>query len=324
MVETVLKVTFAGPHVTFQDAGRPGWGRFGVPQSGAMDRLAFRAANAALGNPPDTAVIEISRGGLHLECLSGATGFALAGGGFLLEQANQRSGSWSLGIIRQGEKMIIRPGPWGSWCYLAFAGEIAMPDWLGSHATHGLSGLGGGGLATGSLLRISNAELRACLPRSIPCPVFARPRRVLRVTPGPQEGFFDTAAISAFYHGCWRSTAAVDRMGTRLSGPAIAPGASLDMASEPLSRGSVQVAGDGIATILMADHQTTGGYPRIATALDCDLDGFARTTPGQSLAFHPVSADEAITIARYQARARDRYLERLAARSLLALDSASC
>src|SRR5690606_8055966 len=188
-----------------------------------MDRLAMRAANAAIGNAPGTPVIEISRGGVQIACEAGEISWALAGGGFILDHAGQRRGSWSCGFLRAGESLVIRPGPWGNWCYLAFAGQNPVQKWLGSSATHGASGLGGGNLVTGSRLRFAPVARRHALPPRIPCPILARPRHILRVTPGPQERYFSAAAVEALYAGQWRVTTAADRMGTRLSGPAIAP-----------------------------------------------------------------------------------------------------
>lgn len=302
MSEAVLAVSFAGPHVSVQDGGRPGLMRYGVPRSGPMDRRSFAAANLALGNPAGAPGIEVSMGGLMLQCLSGAVGFAVAGGGFIVEHAGDRRGSWSVATLRAGEALTIRPGPWGSWCYLAFAGRLQVPQWLGSASTHAISGLGGGRLTHGTQLVIADAARRAeC---RIPCPVTARPRHELRVTPGPQQRFFSARTISDFLSGAWRMTDAWDRMGVRLAGPLIAPQAALDMPSGPVVRGSVQVAGDGVATVLLADHQTTGGYPRIATVLDCDLDGFVQLRPRDRVSFRPVSAEQAISLARTAQRGR--------------------
>ncbi|HHY01428.1 MAG TPA: biotin-dependent carboxyltransferase family protein, partial [Paracoccus sp.] len=240
MSEAVLAVSFAGPHVSVQDGGRPGLMRYGVPRSGPMDRRSFAAANLALGNPAGAPGIEVSMGGLMLQCLSGAVGFAVAGGGFIVEHAGDRRGSWSVATLRAGEALTIRPGPWGSWCYLAFAGRLQVPQWLGSASTHAISGLGGGRLTHGTQLVIADAARRAeC---RIPCPVTARPRHELRVTPGPQQRFFSARTISDFLSGAWRMTDAWDRMGVRLAGPLIAPQAALDMPSGPVVRGSVQVA----------------------------------------------------------------------------------
>lgn len=308
MSRAEIAVRFAGPLVTVQDGGRPGFLRYGVPASGPMDRLALAAANLALGRPEGAAGIEVSAGGLDLECLSGRVGFAIAGGGFAVNHAGRRGGSWQVATLAAGERLAIRPGPWGSWCCLAFAGQLQAGDWLGSAATHALSGLGGGRVQAGMRLVIDGTEPRP--PRAIPCPVFARPRGDLRVTLGPQERFFDADALAAFLAGPWRMTAAGDRMGVRLSGPKIAP-LALDMPSEPVARGSVQVAGDGVATVLLADHQTTGGYPKIATALDADLDRFAQLRPGDGFHFRLVTPEQAVSHARQMARRRAEWLKRL-------------
>lgn len=310
MAEAVLAIAFAGPHVSVQDAGRPGLMRFGVPASGPLDRQAFAAANLALGNPADAPAIEVSLGGLVLTCQSGAVGFAVAGGGFVVEHGAARRGAWSFATLRAGERLAIRPGRWGSWCYLAFAGALQSPLWLGHAATHALSGLGGGKLAAGQLWTV--AETREARAGAFPCPVFARPRHDPRVTIGPQDRFFAPETIDTFLHAPWRMTEASDRMGVRLAGPGIAPEAALDMLSEPILRGSVQVAGDGVPSVLLADHQTTGGYPKIATVLDCDLDAMVQLRPRDLLRFTAVSPAKAVEIARAEAGRQRRYREALA------------
>ncbi|WP_333814178.1 biotin-dependent carboxyltransferase family protein [Tabrizicola sp.] len=307
MTDAILSVAFAGPHVTVQDTGRPGLMRFGVPASGPMDRLAFAAANLALGNPADAPAIEVSRGGLVLACLAGEVGFAVAGGGFILEHDGVKRGSWTVARLRQGETLAIRPGPWGSWCYLAIEGRLACPTWLGHAATHSLSGLGGGRLATGQRWTVTGTRCEAD-EGAIPCPVFARPRHEIRVTLGPQDRFFAPETVERFLSATWEMTDAWDRMGVRLKGPGIAPAVALDMPSEPVLRGSVQVAGDGVASILLADHQTTGGYPKIATVLDCDLDAMAQLRPRDPLRFTVVSPVDAIQLARTSAQRCQRYL----------------
>lgn len=309
-----LKAAFAGPYVSIQDGGRLGRMRFGVPESGAMDRLALAAANLALGNPPGAPALEISRGGLTLDCVEGALSLAVAGGGFIVEAAGSRLGSWTALTLRQGERLTIRPGPWGSWCCLAFAGRLAAPEWLGSAATHALSGLGGGLIRTGQELSVEAAELRPGREGPIPCPVLARPRAELHVTLGPQDRFFPPETIEAFLTGRYALTEAYDRMGVRLSGPVIAPEAALSIPSEAILRGAVQVAGDGVPVVLLADHQTTGGYPKIATVIDADLDGFAQLRPRDLIRFAAVTPAEAVALARSRARAREAYLNGLVKR----------
>lgn len=309
-----FRIAFAGPHVSLQDGGRPGLMRFGVPRSGGMDRKALAIANLALGNDPAAPVVEISPGGLVLDCVAGALTLAVAGGGFILQAGDRRLGSWSVFRLQAGERLTIRRGPWGSWCYLAFAGQLQADRWLGSAATHAASGFGGGRLVTGGALHVENAEPRPRHEGPLPCPVWARPRPVLHAVPGPQDRFFAAETQAAFFTQPFRMTEAFDRMGTRLAGPNLAPASALGIPSEPILRGSVQVAGEGVATVLMADHQTTGGYPKIATLLDDDTDGFAQLRPNDSLRFRQVTADEAVHLARSRARLIAPYFRRLADR----------
>lgn len=307
-----LSVVHAGPLVSVQDAGRPGLMRFGVPQSGPMDRGAFAAANLALGNDAGAAGIEVSPGGLVLDCIAGEVGFAVAGPGFSVDHAGHRRGSWMVAVLRAGERLAIRPGDHGSWCYLALAGDLRARQWLGSAATHSSSGFGGGALAAGQRLELEGAAPRKDRAGDFAPPPVTRRSGDLRVTPGPQDRFFAPETLAALVSGPWRVTDARDRMGARLAGPPIAPAAVLDMPSEPIVRGSVQVAGDGVATVLLADHQTTGGYPKIATVLECDLDGFAQLRPGDRVTFQPVTPAAAIAAARTAAAATRAYHAMLA------------
>ncbi len=308
-----LTVAFAGPHVTVQDGGRHGLARFGVPRSGAMDRLALAAANLAVGNAPEAAAIEVSLGGLQLDCVGGPISFAVAGGGFIVEHGGQKGGSWQVATLQPGERLVIRRGPWGAWCYLAFAGGLVTKPWLGSAATHSQSGFGGGRVATGDELSVEAPRFVAT--QALPCPAFARPLTQIAATLGPQDRFFAPDQIAALEGAIWRLSGAYDRMGVRLTGPLLPPDAPLDMPSEPVARGSVQVAGDGVATVLLADHQTTGGYPKLATVLDADLDRFAQLRPGDAFRFRLLAADAALHHARMIGGMRARWLEALGQRS---------
>lgn len=311
MTETSLLVTFAGPHVSVQDAGRPGLMRFGVPASGPMDRNSFALANAALGNPAGHPGIEVSLGGLTLNCISGAIALCFAGGGFIAETATRKLGAWCILTLHAGEVLTIRPGPWGSWTYLALAGNLQVTQWLGSNATHGASGFGGGKLTTGQILTLTGAEIRPEREGRIACPVWSRPRHLLRCVLGPQDRFFDRETLATFTGSRFEMTDAFDRMGLRLRGPALSPVGALSIPSEPILRGSVQVSGDGVATVLLSDHQTTGGYPKIATVLDCDLDSFVQCRPRDAVAFQPIPPEEAIAVTRQTARKVAALLDRL-------------
>lgn len=310
-----LRVASAGPLVSVQDRGRAGLMRYGVPASGPMDRQSFAIANAALRNPESAAGIEVSLGGLTLECLAGAVLLAVAGGGFVVEAGGARGGSWQVLRLKAGQRLVIRPGPWGSWTYIGFAGRLRLPEWLGSHATHAASNLGGGRLTAGQILTIDTDDAHAAATGArsgpLPCPVWARPRRILHCVLGPQQRFFPAEALAAFSATPYTLTDACDRMGARLRGPALVPEGALGIPSEPILRGAVQVSGEGVPTVLLADHQTTGGYPKIATLLACDVDGFVQNRPRDRIRFAPVLPEAAVAIARTRAAAARAYFAAL-------------
>lgn len=301
----------SGPQVTLQDGGRAGLLRYGVPASGPMDRFAFAVANLALGNPANSTAIEISRGGLSVQCKQGIISFAVAGGDFQISIDNQPLSAWCVADLQAGQTLTIRPGRWGNWCYLAFAGTITANSWLGSSATHGPSGLGGGALTKGGILTVENAQHRPDRHARLACPVSARPRHRVRVVAGPQSRFFSPDTLAMLLSNPFTLTDAYDRMGVRLSGPPLHPNASLDMPSEAISRGSIQVAGDGVATVLLADHQTTGGYPKIATILSDDLNGFVQLRSRSIVTFEAITAQAAIASARTRNAARLRYFSQI-------------
>lgn len=300
-----LEVLRAGPQVSLQDGGRPGLMRFGVPASGAMDRLALRAANLALGNAPGEPAVEVSRGGFAVRAGRAVT-LAVAGGGFRLRRGGWQGGSWQVLTLAAGEVLEIAPGPWGSWTYLAVAGGFEVARWAGSAATHAASGLGGGAVAAGSHLALAAPRVLG-QEGPLPCPVWARPRTTISVVMGPQDRFFAPEVRARFLEGVFHLTDAGDRMGVRLRGPALMPENALGIPSEPLMRGAVQVSGDGGGTVLMADHQTTGGYPKIATLVGPETDVFAQARPHQPVRFVAVTAAAALEMTRARARAVARW-----------------
>lgn len=310
MPEAAFSVNFAGPLVTFQDSGRVGQMRFGVAASGPMDRLAFDAAHAALGNKTGQTAIEISLGGLVLQCKAGAVTVAITGGDFVVEHAGQTFASWTILTIRKGERLSIRAGKAGSWAYLAFAGQLAAQDWLGSQATLSTSGFGGGALQAGQQFDIREAAIRddrlgeiAQLDHPTHAPI--------RAVIGPQDQHFKQETLEQFLGEPFKVTDAYDRMGMRLAGPTLAPDGALSIPSEPITRGAVQVSGDGVPTVLLADHQTTGGYPKIATVISCDIDRIVQNRSGQQIRFAAITGAQAVTAAREDLLRKRDYLDRI-------------
>jgi allophanate hydrolase len=306
-----LQVVQAGPWTTYQDPGRPGYMRFGVPQSGPMDRSAFAAAHAALGNPADATAIELSAGGIELECVSGSVTLAVAGGGFRVDTDLGEAAGWMVTTLRKGNRVSVKPGWWGNWCYLAFAGTLQAREWLGSHSTHGPSGLGGGHIRPGEGLLVEAAEVRRDRERSLPMPPWAKPRQEIRAVLGPQERYFTAEAIEAIANGTFQLTTEYDRMGVRLRGSSLPIAAQLSMPSEAILRGSIQVPGHGDPIVLLADHQSTGGYPKIATIASLDQDAFAQLRPRDHVHFKLIGAEQAIEAARIRRLAVETYLTAL-------------
>jgi biotin-dependent carboxylase-like uncharacterized protein len=294
MSRAVLEVEHAGPLTTIQDEGRRGLMRYGVPASGPMDRTAFGIAQAALGNEPGTAGIEVSLGGLTLRCLEGPVTIATAGGGFKVTIDGQITPSWGVATLQAGSRLAVQAGLWGTWTYVCVAGRIATSSWLGSCSTHLRSGLGGGRVMAGARLTVEASAQGADRCGAIVLPVTARPRHEIRVVLGPQDCFFSSQSVANFLAASYMLTNSYDRMGVRLRGPPLSISGSLDMPSEAVVRGSIQVAGDGIPTVLLADHQTTGGYPKIATIASIDLDAFVQLRPTALVRFRAVTPEQAV------------------------------
>jgi allophanate hydrolase len=307
MSDATFAVQFAGPLVTIQDGGRAGNMRFGVAASGAMDRLAFAAAHAALGNPTDIAAIEISLGGLVLQCTEGAVTLAITGGDFVVEHSGQKTTSWTTLTVRKGEKLSVRAGKSGSWAYLAVCGDLQTESWLGSQATHAPSGFGGGALQSGQSLKVIDAKTRDDRLGSIARPDFVT-NGPIRVVTGPQDKYFTKEALTQFVSEAFKVSDAYDRMGMRLSGPSLQLDNALSIPSEPIVRGSVQVSGDGTATVLLADHQTTGGYPKIATVISIDTDRISQLRAGEIIRFKPITSQTAIEDVRQFTARKTQYL----------------
>jgi len=310
-MSAIFRADFTGPSISIQDLGRPGYMRFGVTESGPMDRVAFAVLRHALDGPEDFCALEVSAGGLVLTCVSGRVTAGITGGDFDIRVDGEVQPAWSVFPLVEGQRLAIRPGQSGSWCYLGFAGEIVGQDWLGSRAAHLASGLCGRALSAGNNLTVAKARLRPDLHAAFPAPRFAGFDGRIRVVIGPQENCFAPETLEAFATRSFRLMPDYDRMGMRLRGPSLAPGDALSIPSEALVRGSIQVPGHGDPLILMADHQTTGGYPKIATVVSADQDRIAQARPGDRFAFRPISVEEAITTARSARRAMDTYIGRL-------------
>ena len=310
MSDVEFSISFAGPLVTFQDIGRPGNMRYGVSASGPMDIISFEAANAVLGNETKQTAIEISLGGLILQCHEGSITLAITGGDFLIEYQGQKISSWTVLTIKKGERLSVRAGKSGSWAYLAFSGKLNVKDWLNSSSTHSTSGFGGGALKTGQKFTLSDASNQENRIGPILKPNF-NTNDLIHAVLGPQDQYFMNTAIKIFSDSIFKVSDNYDRMGMQLTGPKLELKSALSIPSEPVVKGSIQVSGDGIPTILLADHQTTGGYPKIATVISSDINRLVQFRSNQSVKFILINSNEALQKARKFLDMKEKYLQKI-------------
>lgn len=288
--------------------------RFGVPESGPMDRFARAAANIALGRQAGSTAVEISLGGLAVTCSSAQVTIAVCGGGFVVDHAGEQCTPWTVRTLVPGDTLTVSAGERGSWCYLAVAGDLVARHWMGSTSTHVRSGLGGGLVQAGDELVIDAPEFDLARHGPIEQPMIATPTNHLRVVLGPQLECFGPDTPGTLVDHAYRLSNAYDRMGVRLDGPNLDLADALAIPSTPIVRGSLQVAGDGVATLLLADHQTTGGYPKIATVISCDVARASQLRSGDSVQFVAIDPASAIDAVRAATTERSRQLSAIAER----------
>lgn len=295
----MLEVLDPGLLTTVQDAGRVGWARYGVPPSGPLDAAAFNAANALVGNPPGAAALEITLAGPTLrvprECL-----IAVCGADFDLWVGTLPVPLWHAVYARAGRIITFGARRSGARAYLAISGGIALPPFLGSQATYlpgGFGGLDGRALRAGDRLPLGVAADDLVMRAGRVWPTERRPpytpQPTLRVVLGPQDDYFTAEGVATFLDSAYQLTPEADRMGARLQGPPVAHRGPTGIVSDGVVSGSVQIPPDGQPIVMLADHQTTGGYPKIATVVRADLPLLAQLLPGDRVRFAAVTLAEA-------------------------------
>lgn len=296
---TRLRILQPGPQSTVQDLGRAGFQAYGVPVCGALDGRALRLANALVGNAVGAAALEIRLLGPAFEVCDGPLRMALAGAQadieVTLDAEVRRYGAWRAIDVPEGARVRIGPLAGSGCAVLAFAGGIDVPPVLGSRSTDlkgGFGGHEGRALAAGDRLNLSdNKPLGPCL--ALPSPPSGNGEVTLRAVLGPQADAFTEAAVEAFFHTPYRVSREADRMGMRLDGTKLTFRGGADIVSDGIVTGAVQVPGSGLPILLLADHQTIGGYAKIATVISADLPRAGRLLPGAALRFQAVTVAEA-------------------------------
>jgi len=299
---SALAVHRAGPGVTVQDLGRPGYLRFGVSRGGAVDRLALSEGAALLGQSGDLAALELAGFGGDFEA-SEDIRIALTGAP-MRASIDGEAVAWNASYaLPRGARLSIGAVTAGSYGYLHVGGGIDAPEVMGARSAHLAAGLGAV-IEAGQILPIGKdgkpGNVGFCLD-----PALRFDGGRVRVVPGPQTRFFAEAERSRFASETFRRDTRGNRMGVRLlpEGAPYVSEAGLSVLSEAVVPGDIQVTGDGTPFVLMCECQTTGGYPRIGSVLPSDLPRVAQAPVGATLRFEFVTHADA---ARIEAAERKR------------------
>jgi antagonist of KipI len=299
MVNPALTVVRPGMLTTVQDLGRWGYQAVGVPVAGPMDWYSHRLANLRAGNPPMAAALEITLIGPELVAEGNIT-CAVAGADFDVRVNGSAVDATGTFELEHGDRVRFGGRRSGARATLAVAGGIDVPAVLGSRATSLISRMGPfGGRALKAEDRLPVAARSRPGPSSAgrPLPQVGGGAR-LRVILGPHEARFTEEARRVFTSTRYLVTPESNRMGYRLAGPAIQREDTSELLSDATPIGSLQVPPSGVPILLMADRQTTGGYPKIATVITADLPLAGQLAPGDWIEFVVCSPDEALTALR--------------------------
>jgi biotin-dependent carboxylase-like uncharacterized protein len=304
-VNPVLEIITPGFLTTIQDEGRRGFQHVGVPVSGALDRNGLILANALVANAQGTACLEMMGSGPQFKVISSSARTAIVGGSLEIAGREKLVPSGETTRVTKGEIVRVRLGSDALCSYLAIEGGFDLPLCLHSRSTYiraGFGGLAGRQLRSGDILHGSADEVAT---RAEICLSEARNLRFdqpIRVVLGPQDDHFTEEAIATFLSGVYTITPESDRMGFRLAGPALAHKGDYNLVSDGIVAGSIQVPGSRLPIVMMADAQTAGGYPKIATVISADLPHLGVRGAGRGVRFQSVSRQDAEAIRRAEHR----------------------
>ncbi|PUA18129.1 biotin-dependent carboxyltransferase family protein [Glaciimonas sp. PCH181] len=311
----MIDIIRAGRMTSVQDMGRNGFRHLGICQAGALDRMALAISNKLVGNPIDAAALEITLGPCVFR-FTADTRIALGGADFAAMLDEKRIWPWWSIPVRAGQTLTLEAPRHGMRTYVAIAGGIDAAVQLGSRATDMAAGFGGHrgrALLEGDRLQTVAPDL-AALASTIRCArsfgvhapdwysIDAESRAAqplpIRVIPGPEYAQFTIAAQRAFWRSAWTLTPQSNRMGFRLSGPELKAKKSADtlsanMASHGVFPGIIQVPPAGQPIVLMADAQTTGGYPKIGVVIAADIAKLAQLRFNRTLQFVECDVEQA-------------------------------
>ncbi len=288
-----IRVIKPGVLTTVQDAGRTGHQAQGFNVSGVMDRRAYRLGNYLVGNYTDEAVLEMSAvGGTFLFLESNYIAITGADMGATIE--GLPAPMYETVFVRAGDTLAFGAAKTGMYTYIAFSGGLDIAPVLGSRSTNlkcALGGFEGRKLKAGDILpfRMPLDELGELRIQHLPREDYGKNEAHIRVVLGPQDDYFTEQGIRTFLSAPYRITENTDRMGCKLDGSAIEYKSKVDIISDGIVFGSVQVPPNGLPIVMLADRQTTGGYAKIATVISSDLPLLVQRKFGDTVYFEAIS-----------------------------------
>ena len=292
-----IKIKTGGFLTTIQDMGRFGYQETGMSVSGVMDTRSASLANILVGNDENEGVIEVTLMGPTMEFTADNI-IAVTGGDLGAKLDGNLLPRYEAVLVKAGQTLSFTGLKSGARAFIAFAGGLAVPAVMGSKSTNLKSKIGG---FEGRKLEkddaIGFAAPKTSLPnmdkRKLSIPDFSAKEHDLRVVLGPQDDCFPQSSIDTFFNNVYTIGNEYDRMGCRMQGPVIKHKVGGDIITDGISFGAVQVPSHGNPIVMMADHQTTGGYTKIANVISVDLPVLAQCMPGHKIHFRWVSIEEA-------------------------------
>lgn len=304
-----IEIKHPGLLTTIQDIGRFGYQKYGVIVSGAMDSLSLRIANLLVGNDEHEATLEITLYGTTIKFNQDHL-IAITGGNLQPTVDNEPVFMWRPTLVKKGSILKFNGAKAGCRAYVSIAGGFLIPKQLGSKSTYlkaNLGGFKGRALQKGDTIKCGNkSDIALALIEQMPETKHYFPWSVIyhawfsfqktetiRILKGSEYERFDKASKQRLVKTSYTISPQADRMGYQLKGEKLSLTEPFELLSEAVTYGTVQVPSDGMPIILMADRQTTGGYPKIAQVISADLPKLAQMQPHQKIIFKIVSQEKA-------------------------------
>lgn len=294
----LLKIIEPGILTTVQDRGRYGYQRIGVPVSGAADEYALRAANLLVGNNDNAACLEITVSGPTIR-FTANTHISITGANLSPTIDGKPTNQWRSILVQKDSVLSFSDMKDGVRSYLGIAGGIDVPLVMGSRSTYiksNIGGLGGRPIGKGDILSVKLTEDTVYVERRLPHgydnPEYGKDHEI-RIVIGPHTRAFADESVATLLGSLYTVSGDSDRTGYKLEGPPILHTVGPDVLSDGNPLGAIQIPGDGLPRILLADRGTTGGYTKIATVISVDVGKVAQALPGQTVSFKAVTIEEA-------------------------------